>query len=207
MGWILLLLSEPILAAAEVEYVPQVSPTVASYPPTLQDIASRLPLTTDARDVDLVTYSHEGSHFLCKGREGHHGIYVGDGLRVYVPNPPLVTGTVLDAIGSDLRGDIWKTYREQGRSEYWHTRPLMLLDEWVAYYAGSKARRELGLQTRQESDRHCAEMARYAAHLCRMAKACEGYPHKELLDFCVWQEERCRRLIPEWNRLFRDSFR
>lgn len=207
MTWLLLLFAEATLGAAEVEYVPQVSPTVASYPATLQDIASRLPLTTDARDADLVTYSHEGNHFLCKGREGFHGVYIGDGLRIYIPNPPLVTDAVFNAIPDDMRGDIWKTYRDQGRTEYWSTRPLMILDEWCAYYSGSKARQELALPDRQESDRHCATMAGYAAVLLRMARQCEGYPHSELQMFCEWHEQRCRRVIPGWTRMFRDSFR
>ena len=206
LEWILLI-GEATAAGAEIEYVPVVSSPPSGFPRTLIDVASRLPLDTDAREPDLVTYAHEGTHFLCRGREGSHGIYVTNGLRIYIPTPPVLTEDVFQAIPLAERGPIWNTYRDQGRSEYWAAQPLMLLDEWTSYLHGSMARGELGLATRRESDVYCAEMARYVHQLYVMAGKCPGYPINELKSFCVWNEDRCRRAIPEWGTLFTKKFK
>jgi hypothetical protein len=34
-----------------------------------------------------------------------------------------------------------------------------------------------------------------------MARECDGYPHKELKDFCNYQLARCREVIPDWDEL------
>jgi hypothetical protein len=206
LEWILLI-GEARAAGAEIEYVPVVSSPPSSFPRTLIDVASRLPLDTDAREPDLVTYAHEASHFLCRGREGCHGIYVTNGLRIYIPTPPLLTEDVFQAIPAGERGPIWNTYRDQGRSEYWAAQPLMLLDEWTAYLHGSMARGELGLTTRRESDVYCAEMARYVHQLYVMAERCPDYPINELKAFLVWNDDRCRRAIPDWGTLFTKKFK
>lgn len=195
------LFAEPILAAAEVEYVPRVSSPPAAFPPTLRDIASRLPLDTAAREPDLITYSHEGAHFLCKGRDGYHGIYVGDGIRIYIPMPPLQTALVFQAVPAAKRGTIYETYLRQGMTDYWATRPLMILDEWNAYLHGCRARREISVEIRRETNVHCATFATYAAVLYQMARECDGYPIKELKDFCNYQLGRCREVIPDWDQL------
>ncbi|NBW20216.1 MAG: hypothetical protein EBR82_70830, partial [Caulobacteraceae bacterium] len=67
-----MLIFELAAGAAEVEYAPAVSPTPAAFPAVLGDIACRLPFDTDAKDADLVTYAHEGNHFLCRGKAGFH---------------------------------------------------------------------------------------------------------------------------------------
>jgi hypothetical protein len=184
--------------------VPVERSTPAGWPPILRDIAGRLPANTDARDADLVTYTHEGSHFLCRGRPGHHGIYILDGRRHWVPTPPLVTERVMAAVPEDQRGSIYPTYLRQGRTEYWSRQPLMILDEWTAYLHGSIARRELSLDARQESDRNCLTFARYAGVLWRMAKECEGYDATELQRFCRWNLARCKEAIPDqtWDVSF-----
>ena len=203
---LLVLLGESMVGAAEVEYVSRLWNPPASFPDTLSDIAGRLPMATDAKDSDLITYAHEGSHFLSKGRDGWHGIYVGHGLRIYVPIPPIPTAELFSVIPEAERGSIYHTYRQQGESEYWQTRPTMVLDEWVAYTHGSMVRRELKLEIRQESDRHCATMAGYAWHLHRLAKREAGYPINELRAFCRWNEDRCRRFIPDWPKMFTKTF-
>jgi hypothetical protein len=205
LEWILIL-GEVSAAAAEVEYVHAVSSPPSSYPPTLLDVACRLPLDTPMRDPDLVTYAHEGNHGLCRGKEGFHGVYVGQGLRIFIPTPPILTEDVFNAIPESERGTIWKTYRDQGRTEYWSTQPLMLLDEWAAYLTGSMTRRELKLETRRETEVYCAEMARYAHQMYVMAKAEKTYPIRDLREFCQWQEARCRRTIPDWSTLFPKKF-
>ena len=205
LAW-MLIIGEACAAGAEVEYAPLVSATPAAFPTALSDIASRLPFNTDAKDADLVTYAHEGNHFLCRGKEGFHGLYIGNGIRVFIPTPPILTAEVFAAIPKDQRGSIYETYRRQGASDYWSVQPLMLLDEWCAYTSGSITRQELALPSRQESDRHCAEMALYAWHLWKMAKALPHYDSRDLTDFCRWNNERCKLRIPRWETLFTRSF-
>lgn len=173
---------------------------------TLRDIASRLPRNTDAYDSDPITYAHEGSHFLSQGRGNVHGLYVGNGQLRYVPIPPLRTDAVFASMSPERRGPIFDTYRKQGRTEYWRDRPVMLLDEWVAYLRGSQVRREMGIQKRQETDRYCAEMAGYCEQMYNLAKAIPDYDHQPLRDFCrdtLWE---CRESIPNWDELTQVTF-
>jgi hypothetical protein len=204
MDWLLIAilgLSEASVVGADLEYVPGIWAPPASYPATLRDIAGRLPERTDAKDPDLITYAHEGNHFLCRGKAGYHGVYVGNGLRIFLPTPPLVTANVLLAVPEHKRGTIFQTYLSQSRSDYWAAQPLMILDEWAAYIAGSKARSELLMTQRRESTVHCATFATYAETLCRLARDCDGYPVGELRTFCKWQLARCREIIPDWDQL------
>jgi hypothetical protein len=203
---LLLLFGEATAGAAELEYVAKLWSPPAEFPPTLSDIACRLPMATPAKDADLITYAHEGSHFLSKWHKGGHAVYAGNGLRIILPTPPILTARVFAAVPQAERGRVYETYRQQGESEYWVAQPLMLVDEWVAYTHGSLARRELGIPTRQESDRYCAEMGTYVWHLHRLAKAKPEYPIAELTAFCRWNEERCRIFIPEWRTMFNKTF-
>lgn len=188
--------------AAEVEFVRPVWAPPAGFPATLRDIASRLPPDTQARDADLITYAHEGAHFLSSGkRKGHHGVYVGRGLRVYIPTPPITTPELFRAIPLEKRGSIYDTYRLQGEHEGWVAQPLMVLDEWNAYLSGSMARSELSMDGRRETTVHCATMAGYAEVLYRLAKGNPGYPINDLKEFCNWQLTRCRETIPDWDQL------
>lgn len=206
IGELLLLFGEATAGAAELEYVAKLWSPPAEFPATLADIASRLPANTQAKDSDLITYAHEGTHFLSRGKEWKHGLYAGNGIRIFIPTPPVMTAEVFAAIPAAERGKIYETYRQQGTSFYWAPQPLMLVDEWVAYTHGSLARRELGIPTRQESDRYCAEMGTYVWHLHRLAKAKPEYPIAELTAFCRWNEERCRSFIPEWRKMFNKTF-
>ena len=201
--WALLLslVAEPALAAAELEYVPRIWEPPASFPAILRDVAGRLPPDSDARETDLITWTHEGTHFLSKGKPGYHGVYVGNGLRWYVPTPPITTAAVFAAIPADERGSIYDTYLRQGQSEYWQSQPLMILDEWNAYLSGSTARNQLTVANRKETTVHCATLAAWAATLYRMAKDVPEYPITELKTFCDWQLDRCRGAIPDWDQL------
>lgn len=168
---------------------------------TLRDIASRLPRNTDAYDPDPITYGHEGSHFLSQGREGWHGLYVGEGRLRWVPVPKLRTDTVFASIPPERRGPIYDTYRKQGMSPYWQERPTMLLDEWVGYLRGCQVRREMGIQKRQETDRYCAEMASYVEHMYTLSKRVPEYDHEALRSFCKDILKECRETIPEWDQM------
>lgn len=160
--------------------------------PTLVDIAGRLPRHTDARDADLITYAHEGNHFLCRGGDGWHAIYIGGGRRWEIPTPPLLTEAVFAAVPHEHRSSIYQTYLKQGRTPYWRDQPLMILDEWRAYTAGSMTRQELRETRRGETVHHMETFARYAEVLYRMAKEVEGYDITELRKFCRWNLGECR---------------
>ena len=165
------------------------------FPPTLRDIASRLPPDTDAREPCLITYTHEGSHFLCRGKPGYHCIYIGDGKRWEIPTPPLVTEEVFARFPAELRGStLYRTYLRQGQTEYWAPQPLMILDEWRAYTAGSKTRQETAIDSRAETVRHMETFTTYAKVLYDLAKEVEGYDMTELREFCRWNLAQCREI-------------
>lgn len=202
MRAMILALLTSAVPGAEVEFVRPAWAPPAGFPATLRDVASRLPSSTDAKDADLITYAHEGTHFLSSGRKpGHHGIYVGRGMRVFIPTPPVRTADVFAAVPLAKRGTIYETYRKQGEHSAWANQPLMVLDEWNAYLMGSLTRMELRVEVRRETNVHCATMSHYAATLYRLAKERPGYPIKELKDFCNWQLSRCRDAIPDWDEL------
>jgi hypothetical protein len=174
-------------------------------PPTLLDIASRLPPATDARHSDPITYAHEGSHFLCKGKDNQHGLYLGNGCIVYVNIPPIKTARLFAAIPPSERGQIYDTYRKQGMHSYWIDRPTMVADEWLAYTHGSMVRKELGIASRSETDRFCAIMANYTWHLIRLSRE-KDIDVTDLVEFCRWNESRCRNTIKDWHILFNKEF-
>lgn len=179
--------------------VPAIWTPPGNWPPTLRDIASRLPQNTAAREPDPITYAHEGSHFLCKGGQGFHGVYVGSGARWEIPTPPLVTEEVFARIPENRRGAIYQTYLRQGRDDYWHRQPLMILDEWRAYTVGMRVRAEMKTHARYETVTHAATMAHYAEVLYRLAKEIEGYDVDELQAFCRWNMEECRSIAADWD--------
>lgn len=186
-----LLLSVPVVA----EEIPVLWNPPGRFPPTLRDIASRLPRNTDARDADLITYAHEGNHFLCRGRPGFHGIYIGNGRRWEIPTPPLATEEVFAALPPGMRtSSLYRTYRQQGRTQYWARQPLMILDEWRAYTAGSKARQEIGVARRAETVRHTETFTVYAKVLHDLASEVEGYDMTELRNFCRWNLAECHSI-------------
>lgn len=166
----------------------------AGFPPTLRDIASRLPRDTDAREPCLITYAHEGNHFLCRGKPGYHCIYIGAGRRWEIPTPPLVTEEVFARIPEEYRTSIYPIYLRQGQTEYWHAQPLMILDEWRAYTVGSLVRQELGQKSRAETVAHTKTMARFAKQLHTMAKEIPEYDLTELTKFCQWNLGECYRI-------------
>lgn len=193
-------------AVALAEDRPAVWGPPATWCCTLRDVASRLPKDTPAREPDPITYAHEASHFLSQGRDGWHGIYVGEGRMRWVPVPRLRTSTVFASVPAERRGPIYETYRKQGATEYWQDRPTMILDEWRAYLVGSKVRREMRIEKRQETERYCAEMAGYAERLYTLAKEVPDYDHLALQSFCQDMLQECRATIPNWDELTQVTF-
>lgn len=187
---LLALFALPALA----EEVPLLWAPPSQFPPTLRDIAGRLPRDTDAADADLITYAHEGNHFLCRGKPGYHCVYIGGGRRWEIPTPPLVTEEVFARIPEEHRTSIYPIYLKQGQHEYWATQPLMILDEWRAYTVGSLVRQELGLKTRAETVAHAKTMARFGKQLHTMAAEIPDYDMTELTKFCRWNLGECYRI-------------
>jgi hypothetical protein len=187
---LLALFALPALA----EEIPVLWDPPAQFPPALRDIAGRLPRDTDAKDADLITYAHEGSHFLCRGKPGFHCVYIGGGRRWEIPTPPLVTEEVFARIPKEHRTSIYPIYLRQGQHEYWATQPLMILDEWRAYTVGSLVRQELGLKSRAETVAHAMTMARFSKQLHTMAKEIPDYDMTELTTFCRWNLGECERI-------------
>ena len=187
------LMSLPIVAGPQEIWAP------SAMPPTLRDIASRLPPDSPAVEPDLITYAHEGNHFLCRGRAGWHGIYIGGGRRWEIPTPPLLTAEVFAAIPREHRLNersktLYRTYLRQGQTDYWKAQPLMILDEWRAYTVGSLTRQELRISSRSETVAHTETFSRYAAALYRLAKECDGYDATEMRDFCRWNLAECLKI-------------
>lgn len=191
---------------SNMDYLYDVRQVSSAFPPTLQDIASKLPEGTQAKDSDLITYAHEGTHFLARGTSDRHGLYLNRGLRIYLPIPNIPTAELFRAIPLEDRGTIYETYRRQGMHSYWKSRPTMVIDEWVAYTNGSIVRTELGIKQRKETDVHSATMGKYTWHLIRLSKQVDGFPYKELVSFARWNEDRCRRSISDWSTLFDKTF-
>lgn len=177
---------------AMAEEIPVLWDPPAQFPPGLRDIASRLPRDTDARDADLITYAHEGSHFLCRGKPGFHCVYIGGGRRWEIPTPPLVTEEVFARIPEKYRTSIYPIYLRQGKDEYWASQPLMILDEWRAYTVGSQTRRAIRVAARRETITHMETFTQYAKVLYELAKEREGYDITEMRDFCRWNLDECR---------------
>ena len=179
-----------------------------SYPPILLGIVTRLPANTNAKDADLVTFTHEGTHFLCRGAaDNKHAIYIDNGKRVLLPIPPIKTLKLFNSIPLKERGSIYNTYKSQGNHRYWQSRPTMVIEEWIAYTHGSIARQQLKLQDRSESDRYCAIMANYCWHLIKLCEQANWGKTNSLIEFCEWNNERCAEEIPNWKQLFDKRFK
>jgi hypothetical protein len=46
-----------------------------------------------------------------------------------------------------------------------------------------------------------ATFAAYAEVLYRLAKELEGYDVTELREFCRWNMEECRAIVPRWDEV------
>lgn len=194
-----------LISSDRIEQVEQIWKPHGLFPSTLTDIASRLPEDTKAKEADLITYAHEGSHFLSRYKPHQHGIYILGGKRIYLDIPDLPIKELFIHIPDADRGIIYDTYKRQSESQYWADRPTMVLDEWIAYTHGSMVRKELALEGRSETDRFCAIMATYCWHLIRLLDD-KGKNTRELKQFCRWNEKRCSITINHWDRLFTKDF-
>lgn len=195
----------PPQAAQGFEYVGSIWSPPGTLPATLRDVAGRLPINTDAKHEDLITYTHEGTHFLAMVKDGRHGIYVGNGLRIYLSIPNILTAELFRSIPLEERGVIYDTYRKQGENEYWVDKPTMVIDEWVAYTHGSMVRKESGVINRVESDKYCAILANYTWHLIELAKS-RKIDVTDIILFSMWNNERCIATVDNWDSLFVKKF-
>ncbi len=178
-----------------------VRPPLKSSPPVLADVLRRLPDPTYWRDqtepTDLVTWTHEGSHGVCVRLprvKGAHAIYLLDGQAVYLRHPRLTIGQVAGTIPPKERGRIYKLYMVDQRRD-WDREPIYLVEEWTCYVHGTLARRQLGLERREETESHALEMERYCRAILALARRVDPtYSDAgKLSAFIEWNAERFRR--------------
>jgi hypothetical protein len=172
----------------------------AGHPPVLSDVIARLPDPTYWRDqtepTDLVTWTHEGSHGVCVRLprvKGSHGIYLLNGQSVYLRHPRLTIGEAAATIPPKERGRIFDLYMVESRRD-WDREPIYIVEEWVCYVHGTLARRQLGLDRREETESHALEMERYSRAILALAKRKDPtYPDAEkFAAFIEWNARRFR---------------
>jgi hypothetical protein len=173
----------------------------AGHPPVLSDVIARLPDPTYWRDqtepTDLVTWTHEGSHGVCVRLprvKGSHGIYLLNGLSVYLRHPRLTIGEAAATIPPNERGRIFNLYMVESRRD-WDREPIYIVEEWVCYVHGTLARRQLGLDRREETESHALEMERYSRAILALAKRKDPtYADADkFAAFIEWNADRFRR--------------
>lgn len=153
----------------------QQSPPSASLPPTLRDIASRLP--KDGRQYryeNLVTWAHEATHGVNAEiknsyREQHgyppvNGFYCLEGRGVVLDELRTTLRQVAQSVPASLRGSKYHYLIES--QDAWNAQPLFIFDEWVAYYNGAVVARELG---RDDDVPFPVELGAYALCVVRTA--------------------------------------
>jgi hypothetical protein len=167
-------------------------------PPVLADILARVPQPEYWRDPTdpscPVTWAHEASHGMTSllSRGDRCGLYLLDGRAVMFGAQPRVTiGQVAADVPPHQRGPIFDLYLVKQRRD-WDKQPLYLLDEWNAYVHGTMARRQAGMRTRGETERHAAEMEAYCrAMLGTVERRDPDYAYLlPLRDFIEWQSNR-----------------
>jgi hypothetical protein len=177
---------------------PPVRRPPAGVPPALADLLSRVPRPEYWRDPTdpscPVTWAHEATHGMTAelSRSGRWVIYLLDGMAVEFAGHPSVTiGQVAASVPAHQRGQVFDLYLVQQRRD-WDREPLYLLDEWTCYVHGSIARRQAGLERREETERYAAEMERYCrAMLSLVERRQPDYPDLgKLREFIAWQSNR-----------------
>jgi hypothetical protein len=163
------------------------------------DIESRLPHKHPCRDEDLVTWVHEGTHYLNSrvGEEhGRPGFYLTEGRAVLLEQPDLTLKQIADYIPEHDRRTIYDTYLVKQR-QWWDDRPLYLLDEWVAYGNGTACRKSLNKTGKERIDtvRFALEMEVYVRYMARLAAKDPEYQGiDDLNNFIEWHSKRVRYL-------------
>lgn len=162
----------------------------------LADIDSHLPAGHQYRDSDRVTWGHETTHGInseirnkYSGRNRVNGFYCLEDRGVVIREPQTTIRTVAAKVPSSLRGDVYALYMVDQASG-WNDTPLYIFDEWVAYTNGSEVRKDLKIQSRDETVKYMMEFNVYALTLAKVVNEKGGYDDKQFKAFLKWNIKR-----------------
>jgi hypothetical protein len=135
---------------------------------------------------------HEQTHFVNNWFSNSWGkttLYCLKGRIITLVEPPLTLTQIGQTIPADKRVHLWHDYLSGRSSIYgvntsWNTRPLIILNEWVAYTNEWEWNHtEFGLANAQE-------ISLYANALLTLAEKCPNYDAGPLRIFVRWHENR-----------------
>jgi hypothetical protein len=178
----------------------------AELPPSLRCIEARLARDHDLRAEDLITWAHEGTHYLDArhSQSPVRAFYCLRGRIARFRNPRVSLTQIARATPVLLRGNIYNTYlAAQDRLRAWDDDPLYVVHEWVAYTNGSQVRKELAWEKRGETLAHMAEMGVYVSVLVNLIETQDpAYDLGPLVTFVRWNAARGKEIAgTQWNGL------
>ena len=205
-----LLIAVLVITTAAGEELPMVQPVrkcCEHMPPTLADTLRRLPPDDAAKarfDDDLITWSHEGAHFLNSrlSRPGFRSFYLLDGYAWEFPIPRNTRLThVMNAIPAQHRGRVFDTYMVKSR-QWWDDCALYPMDEAIAYWAGTMTRQEIKNPKRQETERYAVELTVYTRYAVQeiVKREPDTYPKEALVEFFDLVVARGRVISPDFDK-------
>jgi hypothetical protein len=177
-------------------------------PPTLKDVLSRLPeheaVAAKAGETCPITHAHEATHFVNSraSTAKERGFYLLDGIAWRVPIPKRTKLMhVAEAVPPKYRGKTYQTYLIDAQ-QWWQDIAIYPLDEAVAYENGCLTRNELGMATRQETERFAVELLVYSKYavdeVCR--REGDDYSKGELRDLLELLVARARMVIKDFDK-------
>lgn len=158
------------------------------------------------RDADYVTWAHEGTHGvngrlrMAWAQYGWNCFYCFEGRAFWIKEPKFRKSQVAARVSRGDRGRNFALYMTGQRA--WDSRPLYILDEWIAYTNGSEAGLDLAEKDqwrggrRHDTIENMDEFTKYASVLLATQRELDpDYAHADdLADFVEWNEHRCSRI-------------
>lgn len=170
----------------------------------MEDIVSRCTAEDKKKlakyDKEPETKIHEGSHFVTGRCTNDFGsmywscFYIGDGLKVELPNPKVNRQKVMSYVSSEYRRTPLYDLYFIKQAPTWNVCPLYILDEWTASVIELRYTKSVG--GREHNFNMAVVFSYYADCLVRSIK--ETDPHysgmRELETFVNWQKEQVAQL-------------
>jgi hypothetical protein len=193
-------------AEPEFSFLAPLRPPDSRLAPTLADIESRLETNHDLRGEDMITWGHEGTHYIDSRlvRSPVRAFYCLKGRVARFRNPKISITRVAAGVPPKLRGAIFQSYlANPAKLKVLDDEPLYLLNEWLAYTHGSQIRKEIGWAARGETLQHMAEMGVYVSVLVDLTERLEPtYDLGPLVAFVRWNVARGKEIAGnQWNGL------
>ena len=190
----------------EFSYMAPLRPEDHRLPLSLRCIEARLDEHHDLRVEDMITWAHEGTHYIDarNSRSPVRAFYCLRGRIARFRNPKISITQIARATPAALRGKIYATYlADRDRLRAWDDDPLYVVHEWVAYTNGSQVRKELAWEKRGETLAHMAEMGIYVAVLISLTETQDpAYDLGPLVTFVRWNAARGKEIAgAQWNGL------